>query len=218
MILYYYEHCPFCLRVRALAGLKNITLSLKLMAFADIETPVNLCGKKQAPILQKDDGSIMAESSDIMAYLDHLKGDVLLENYDCDPDLEAALSGLSVLHLSLTSPLYVNLKGIEFDNKPDQDRYIKREESHMGLSFSEVLEKQGLFKEEMQRLLQEKLVPILETKQILEVQDALFSRIVLFVFLRKLSLVKGLKRPNELELFFKDFSKKTGLGPVQKVF
>ena len=215
MILYYYEHCPFCLRVRALAGLKNIALSLKLMAFADIETPINLCGKKQAPILQKDDGSIMIESLDIMAYLDHFQGDILLKNYNCDPDLEACLTHLSVLHLSLTSPLYVELKGTEFDNKSDQDRYIKREESHMSISFSEALEKQERLKKDMQIALQEKLVSIVETKHILNAQDALFSRIVLFVFLRKLSLVKGLKLPYALELFFKDFSKKTGLESMQ---
>tara|TARA_A100001015_G_scaffold288731_1_gene359879 strand:- start:1270 stop:1920 length:651 start_codon:yes stop_codon:yes gene_type:complete len=212
MILYYYEHCPFCLRVRTFAGLKKINLSLKLMAFADIDTPVNLCGKKQAPILQKDDGAIMAESSDIIAYLDAFKGNRLLDNYNCDPDLEACLESLSKLHLCLTSPLYVRLKGIEFENKSDQERYINREEQHMGISFSKALQKKELLKEDMQAKLKNSLVPLLEKKQFLKSSEALFSRIVLFVFLRKLTLVKNLVLPQSLELFFKDFSQKTGLG------
>lgn len=217
MILYYYEHCPYCLRVRAFSGLKKISLLLRLMAFADIETPVSLCGKKQAPILQKDDGSIMVESTDIIAYLDAFEGNRIIETYTCDPDLEACLNHLSNLHLSLTSPLYINLKGIEFDGQADQDRYLKREEQHIGMNFETVLLKSAFLKQEMQKQLQETLLPVIEQKQLLEGSGTLFSKVVLFVFLRKLSLVNGLVFPKTLALFFKDYTQKTGLASMNEV-
>ena len=49
-ILYVYDHCPFCVRVRVALGVKNIKHNIHFMANDDIATPTNLVGKKIAPI------------------------------------------------------------------------------------------------------------------------------------------------------------------------
>ena len=45
-ILYVYDHCPFCVRVRAALGLKNIKHNLHFLANDDVKTPTALVGKK----------------------------------------------------------------------------------------------------------------------------------------------------------------------------
>jgi hypothetical protein len=48
--LYVYDHCPFCVRVRAALGVKNIKHNLHFMANDDIATPTKLVGRKISPI------------------------------------------------------------------------------------------------------------------------------------------------------------------------
>ena len=50
-ILYNYDHCPFCVRVRLALGFKNIKHNLIFMANDDVHTPTALIGKKIAPIM-----------------------------------------------------------------------------------------------------------------------------------------------------------------------
>ena len=49
-IVYVYDHCPFCVRVRLALGIKNVKHNLHFMANDDSKTPTKLVGKKIAPI------------------------------------------------------------------------------------------------------------------------------------------------------------------------
>lgn len=49
-IVYVYDHCPFCVRVRLALGIKNVKHNINFMANDDIPTPTKLVGKKIAPI------------------------------------------------------------------------------------------------------------------------------------------------------------------------
>jgi glutaredoxin 2 len=66
MKLYHYPHCPFCQRVRLLLGYKNIPYESVELSYADAETPEKLIGQKMLPIIEFDDGKVMAESLDIL--------------------------------------------------------------------------------------------------------------------------------------------------------
>jgi glutaredoxin 2 len=71
-MLYVYDHCPFCVRVRAVFGLKNIKHNLFFLANDDVITPTNLIGKKISPIYEwKSSGICMPESLDIIANVDN---------------------------------------------------------------------------------------------------------------------------------------------------
>lgn len=70
MKLYIYEHCPFCTRARMIFGLKGIPVELSVVMEGDDDTPIRLVGKKGVPILERDDGSAMSESMDIVRYVD----------------------------------------------------------------------------------------------------------------------------------------------------
>ena len=49
-VVFVYDHCPFCVRVRLALGVKNIKHNVHFLANDDIPTPTNLIGKKIAPI------------------------------------------------------------------------------------------------------------------------------------------------------------------------
>ncbi|KJF83166.1 GrxB family glutaredoxin [Photobacterium angustum] len=68
MKLYIYEHCPFSARVRYVAGMLNIPLTVTCIAYDDDKTTNALIGTKQVPLLIKDDGDALAESLDIIQY------------------------------------------------------------------------------------------------------------------------------------------------------
>jgi len=74
MKLFVYDHCPFCVRARMIFGLKNISFELVMLASDDSETPTKMVGQKMLPILQKEDGSYMPESLDIVSYIDNNYG------------------------------------------------------------------------------------------------------------------------------------------------
>jgi hypothetical protein len=50
-ILYNYDHCPFCVRVRLALGFKNIKHNLVFLANDDVATPAAMVGKKISPIM-----------------------------------------------------------------------------------------------------------------------------------------------------------------------
>lgn len=70
-ILYVYDHCPFCVRVRLALGVKNIKYLVQFLANDDISTPTKLIGKKISPIFVSKKYSksyIIFSSKDFSAY------------------------------------------------------------------------------------------------------------------------------------------------------
>lgn len=72
MKLYIYDHCPFCVRARMIFGLKKVAVEEVILLDNDIETPTRMIGRKMVPILEKEDGSYLPESLDIVRYVDQL--------------------------------------------------------------------------------------------------------------------------------------------------
>ena len=70
MKLYLFEHCSLCFRVRMTAALKRVHLQEACVLDDDTETMVGLVGKRQIPILVKDDGEPMLESMDMVKFID----------------------------------------------------------------------------------------------------------------------------------------------------
>src|SRR5215831_14694609 len=70
VILYLWEHCSICFRVRMAAALKRLHLQETALLEDDSETMIKLVGKRVVPILVKDDGQPMLESMDMVAHID----------------------------------------------------------------------------------------------------------------------------------------------------
>jgi glutaredoxin 2 len=67
-----FEHCSLCFRVRMTAALKRLHLHESVVLDDDTDTMVDLIGKRQIPILMKDDGTAMLESMDMVRHIDGL--------------------------------------------------------------------------------------------------------------------------------------------------
>lgn len=121
MKLYIYEHCPFCTRARMIVGLKSLPVMLQVIMEGDAETPLRLIGKKAVPILQKEDGSHMGESLDIVRYLDGIGPTVLMAPQD--PTLDAWVKEAWPTALKLFIPRFVQADFAEI-NTPVSKRGV----------------------------------------------------------------------------------------------
>lgn len=81
MKLYVYEHCPYCVLVRLAFAVKGIPYTIEYLFDDDIKAHTDKVGAKQVPILQKDDGTYMKESMDIVKYVDALWKPVIFAPY-----------------------------------------------------------------------------------------------------------------------------------------
>jgi len=107
-VLYVYDHCPFCVRARLILGLKRVEYELRILESADVVTPTELIGAKQAPILQFIDGHAMGESMDIVKYVDeNWGGPPILAEVSGRQELKDWLNQYFPLINQLVAPRYV---------------------------------------------------------------------------------------------------------------
>lgn len=129
MKLYHYVHCPFCLRVRFSLGFLKINYESVVLAYEDEATPVKLTGKKMLPILEKDDGSAMNESLDIVRYLDQ-KNILQFEMYQIHQmEIDSLLNEIGSNVHSLCMPYWIYTP--EF-NESNRKYFQKKKEEKRG--------------------------------------------------------------------------------------
>jgi glutaredoxin 2 len=104
MQLYMFEHCSLCFRVRMTAALKRIHLQETVVLDDDSETMTTLVGKRQIPILVKDDGTPMLESMHMVKYIDGL-GELVLTGAERS-DIAAWADAMAGKTAPLTWPRY----------------------------------------------------------------------------------------------------------------
>jgi len=166
------------------AGLKGIPVDLEIIMEGDTETPIRLMGKKGVPILQKDDGTHMAESMDIVDYLDALKPPIQLDGPE-DPWLEDWCKRAWKPALKLFIPRFTHADFPELSTPEARAAYLARETKALG-DIDALLSNTAVHLAEIGPLLEE-----LE-KRIAFSRDVSRSDFKLFPMLRSLSIVKGI--------------------------
>lgn len=124
MKLYHYVHCPFCVRIRMVLGLKNFKYESIVLPYDDEKTPVDLMGVKMLPIMEFDDTK-MNESLDIIQRLDSddsLKFDQFTSSKEA---IESLLSEIGSNVHSLCMPYWIYTK--EFDENSRSYFQTKKE-------------------------------------------------------------------------------------------
>ena len=121
MKLYIYDHCPFCVRARMIFGLRDVAVEEIVLANDDEATPIGMIGSKQVPILQKEDGSFMGESLDIVRYIDQgrLKEEVHSE-------VQAWLDKVGEYNNKLVQPRMVKIGLPEFETDEAKKYFIDK--------------------------------------------------------------------------------------------
>lgn len=205
MKLYIYDHCPYCVKARMIFGLKNIPVELQILANDDEETPTRLIGQKMVPILQKDDGSYMSESLDIVHFIDNYDRKPLLIG-PANPAIAAWLRKVSDYTPRLIIPRFAQASFEEFASASARQYFTKKKEAQLG-SFAEHLShSKGLIKKLNNDL--SDLDPLIERPNACNGELSL-DDIHLFPLLRSLSIVAGVTPPSRVADYRDNMAKQT---------
>ncbi|MBF7682108.1 glutaredoxin 2 [Acinetobacter sp. B5B] len=185
MKAYIYEHCPFCLRVRMIAGFKNLPMQYAVIMEGDAETPIQLVGKKVVPILQREDGQHMTESLEIVKYLDGL-GEPKYAQEVINTELKTWVDNHLKLVMKLIVPRFVRVDFTEISTSIARQAFIERETQVFG-SLDALFEQSDIYIPLMNKQLAALDQLIVKHKEI-DLTD-----FILFPWLRSLSVVEGLQ-------------------------
>lgn len=209
MKLFVYDHCPYCVRARMIFGLKNIPFELITLANDDEVTPTNMIGQKMLPILQKDDGSYMPESLDIVHYVDqHCGGEPVLNGSPSDA-IAAVLDEIQQIDYTLVYPRYVRIGLPEFSNQSARDYFENKKKNKSG-SFAECLTKTEQTIKQVESVLanlEDVLVSADACNGTLSIDD-----ICLFPILRNLTCVKSLQFPAKVQAYIESMAKQSNIN------
>lgn len=205
MKLYVYDHCPFCTKARMIFGLKSLPLELNFLLEDDIDTPTKLVGKKSTPILEKEDGSHMIESMDIVHYVDERYGKPFFAGAAQDSTINAwhDIAWNTILKLSI--PRLSSAELPEFATPQARAAFKTRQTRNFG-SFDELLSSTPMLLLDLQEKLQA-LDNLLAGRKHIDADD-----FVLYPSLRMLSIVKGVNYPSNVLHYMQRMEQSTGVG------
>ena len=206
MTLYVYDHCPYCVKARMIFGLKDISFELKTLLNDDEKTPISMIGVKMVPILEYKEESFMAESLDIISYIDNKKSPALLNN-KTNQKLDHWLDKNSLLCYKLAMPRWVQADLEEFKTQTAKDYFINKKTAYID-SFEKNLKESNKLIQQMTTEL-ETLENMFETKQNFFTGALTWDDFHLFAFLRSLSIVKNLNFPPKIKFYSEKMSQKS---------
>lgn len=201
MKLYSYDHCPYCTRVRMIIGDLDLPIDTVFLANDDEKTPIDLIGKKIVPILIKADNQPMAESLDIVAYLDENYGKKLV--YQTRPEVQGWIDRTKKDRDALTWPRAVKIGLPEFLTQSAIDYFVSKKSPIIG-DFTENLNRTESILARLNNELPE-LALLLQTRQhTMSMED-----IILFPLLRNLTSVKSMVWDKTITHYLHEMSDKT---------
>jgi glutaredoxin 2 len=206
MKLFVYDHCPFCVKARMIFGLKQTAFELAILLNDDEATPVHMIGKKMAPILQ-DAGRYLAESMDIVAYVDGLSGARILSG-PCNPLVAQWNSDASGPLFSLALPRWAASDFEEFSTPAARAYFTRNKERMIGSFKDHMAASPGYIATLNSHLLT--LEPLIQSPDAVN-GELSEDDIHLFATLRSLSIVKGITYPPSVEAYRVRMAERSGV-------
>jgi glutaredoxin 2 len=189
MKLYYYQHCPFCIRVLMLINAKKLDIECIILANDDEETPLSMINHKMVPILEKDNGEYLPESLDIIGYLDQLDTPLLPAHYEPEAVVRWIAEAKTYLR-ALTYPRMIQYPFKEFSTQSSRD-YFERKKSKMIGPFAEHIANTQQILQDFQPILA-KLIDVIKT---VPTDGISWEDIHLFPYVLSLTLVPTIELP-----------------------
>lgn len=205
MKLYYYDHCPYCVRARMAAGLLGADVEEVVLANDDEATPIGMIGAKQVPILQKEDGSFMGESLDVVRYLDR-EGRLKDKTR---PEIQAWFDKVGGYNTKLVHPRVVKIGLPEFETPEAVKYFTDKKEKNIG-SFATNLEKTGQYVQRLHEDLAELETLMTEGGTGLS-GEAGMEDILVFPILRNLTVIRGVEWPQKVMDYLLRMSEASGV-------
>lgn len=203
MKLYVYDHCPYCVKARMILGLKDVPFELKILLNDDEENPIRMIGKKMVPILEKDNGEFMAESMDIVHYVDQNFGDEEMITPSKNDDLVDWVHSVGEVAYRLAMPRWVKVGLEEFKTQSAIEYFTKKKEAYIG-PFEDAMANSSIYIEKANEKLQE-LDKLLHSENSAEAKLS-ESDMHIFPVLRTLSVAKGVVFPTKVKNYMQNMS------------
>ena len=212
MKLYMFEHCSLCFRVRMTAVLKRRHLQERVVLDDDSEAMISLVGRRQIPILVKDDGKPMLESMDMVKHIEGLGEPVL--NGPQRREISAWADRVVGKTAPLTQPRYPLLGLPEFATVAALDHYTVRKRKALG-DLVELRANTRHYIDELKPDLEE-LDRMVESPRAVNGKLSLDDVHVL-PLLRSAAVVRDLKFPSKVREYFEKMMDLIGHRPLPAV-
>ena len=204
MKLYVYDHCPFCTRARMAAALCGAAIELVYLPNDDEDTPIRLIGAKQLPILQKEDGSHMGESLDIVRYFYRQDSSALDEAVH--PEIQAWVEAFGDWGNRLIMPRDVQLGLPEFAAESSVAYFKGKKEAWLEASFEQLLQETPRYLAQAQEALRVLDGLMAPNADYVNGKHLSMEDILVFPLLRNLSMVKGAAYPDNVAHYVRAMS------------
>ena len=204
MKLYVYDHCPFCTRARMAVALRGVATELVYLPSDDEDTPIRLIGAKQLPILQKEDGSHMGESLDIVRYFYRQDSSALDEAVR--PEIQALVDAFGDWGNRLIMPRSVQLDLPEFAAESSVAYFKGKKEAFLEASFEQLLQETPRYLAQAQEALRALDGLIAPNADYANGTHLSMEDILVFPLLRNLSMVKGAAYPDNVAHYVRAMS------------
>ena len=204
MKLYVYDHCPFCTRARMAAALRGVATELVYLPNDDEDTPIRLIGAKQLPILEKEDGSHMGESLDIVRYFYRQDSSALDEAVR--PEIQAWVDAFGDWGNRLIMPRDVQLGLPEFAAESSVAYFKAKKEAWLEASFEQLLQETPRYLAQAQEALRALDGLIAPNAGYANGTHLSMEDILVFPLLRNLSMVKGAAYPDNVAHYVRAMS------------
>lgn len=204
MKLYVYDHCPFCTRARMAAALRGVATELVYLPNDDEDTPIRLIGAKQLPILQKEDGSHMGESLDIVRYFYRQDSSALDEAVRSE--IQAWVDAFGDWGNRLIMPRDVQLGLPEFAAESSVAYFKAKKKVFLEASFEQLLQETPRYLAQAQEALRALDGLIAPNADYANGTHLSMEDILVFPLLRNLSMVKGVAYPDNVAHYVRAMS------------
>lgn len=208
MKLYIYDHCPYCVKARMIFGIKKYPLSLVYVLNDDVETPTRMIGKKMVPILQKDDGTYMPESMDIVRYIDAHDGHPVIAPQHSNGSIAQWIENARIYLSPLAMPRWARAPLKEFSTPEARAYFIEKKEAAIGSFDTHRLHSATLIAQADAHL---KILESLLYSSSSAYESLSEDDIHLFASLRSLSIVRGITYPPLVNAYRTHFSELTNI-------
>ncbi len=207
MKLYIYDHCPYCVKARMIFGIKNIPVEIIILQNDDETTPISMIGKKMVPILQKEDGTFMPESMDIVHYIDQNYGKAPVVKKINNSNIEEWLTKTKTTIFTLAKCRWIKANLKEFETEEAINYFTRKKENYEGEFYNNMLKTSEYIKQINKDL--KELNSILYSEKNAVSSGLSDYDFHLFASLRALSVVKEIDYPVKVAKYTENMSKKS---------
>ena len=189
------------------AALRGVATELVYLPNDDEDTPIRLIGAKQLPILQKEDGSHMGESLDIVRYFYRQDSSALDEAVR--PEIQAWVEAFGDWGYRLIMPRDVQLGLPEFAAESSVAYFKAKKEAFLEASFEQLLQETPRYLAQAQEALRVLDGLIAPNAGYANGTHLSMEDILVFPLLRNLSMVKGAAYPDNVAHYVRTMSQAT---------